>query len=172
MGLVALAPSSHAATINVAVDFTATGFSSGPSSLSGSFDAKFDPTHFYVEDANVISNFKIAGNAIDLPSSILFSYIPFVSATIGGSPLSSLVVQKGVDDFRLFVSLLGNAFTYSQDGVNKKFNTFNVTFNVSPIAATPIPASLVMLLTALGVLGGVVILRGRKAQSEAAMLAA
>jgi hypothetical protein len=168
LGLVALAPTSQAATVNLAVNFTATGFSSGPATITGSFDAMFDPTHVYVDDANVVSNFHIDNITIPTgPGDILFSYAPILGATIGGSALTSFVVQKGADDFRLIISLLGNAFTYSQVGLNKKPSTFDVTVNVSPIAATPIPASLVMLLTSLGVLGGVGYLRGRKAQPTA-----
>jgi hypothetical protein len=173
LGLVALAPTSQAATINLAVNFTATGFSSGPATITGSFDAMFDPTNVYVNDANVVSNFHINNITIPTgPGDILFSYAPILGATIGGSALTSFLVQKGADDFRLIISLLGNAFTYSQVGLNKKPNTFDVTVNISPIAATPIPASLVMLLTSLGALGGVGYLRGRKAQPKAAMLAA
>jgi hypothetical protein len=171
LGLVALAPASHAATINLAVSFTATGFGVGAPSntVTGSFDATFDPTSVYLEDANVISNFHV--NEITIPTNpgdVLFSYAPILGASIGGSALSSLIVQKGVDDFRLVISLLGNAFTYSQTGVNKRFSTFDVTLNVSPIAATPIPGSVLMLLTSLGALGGVGYLRGRKAQATLA----
>src|SRR3954471_1641903 len=126
LGLVALAPASHAAPVNLAVSFTATGFGTGAPAdpVTGSFHATFDTTGIYVEDPNVITNFHI--NNITIPSGagdVLFSYAPILGATIGGPALSSFFVQKGADDFRLVISLLGNAFTYSQVGVNKRFST-------------------------------------------------
>jgi len=173
VGLVALAPSGRAATINLAVSFTATGFSSGApvNPVTGSFHLSFDPTHVYVADSHAVTNLSLN---INFGDSVLFTYAPILGGSIGGAHLGALVVGKGTDDFRLVVSPLLHltAFTYSQIGLGKNYSTTHMTFNVVPISATPIPASLIMLLTALGALGGVGYLRGRKSQSGAAMLAA
>ena len=173
MGLVAMAPGSRAATINLAVSFTATGFAAGApvDPVTGSFHLSFDPTKIYVADSHAVTDLSLNINFSD---TLLFTYAPILGGSIGGANLGALVVGKGTDDFRLVVSPLLHltAFTYSQIGLGKNYSTTHMTFNVTPIAATPIPASLVMLLTALGTLGGAGYLRGRKAQAGTAMLAA
>jgi hypothetical protein len=171
IALVALAPGARAATINLAVTFSASNFSGSEpiNPVTGSFDVTLDPTHIYFEDKNVVTNFV---SNINFTGPINFSYVPLIGGSIGGEHLGSLGLQKNTDDFRLLFTLLGiNAFSYSQVGQNHVFTavTPNVTFTVT---ATPLPASLVMLLTALGALGGVGYMRGRKMAPQAAMLAA
>jgi hypothetical protein len=171
VGLLALAPASHAATINLAVTFNASNFTGNEpvNPVTGSFDVTFDPTHVYIGDKNVITNLVMNINFSD---TVNFSYIPFVGGSIGGTHLGSLGLQKNTDDFRLLFTLIGiDAFTYTQAGNTGIYTAFtpNVTFTVT---ATPLPASLVMLLTALGALGGVGYMRGRKMEPQVAMFAA
>jgi hypothetical protein len=171
LGMAAFAPASKAATINLDVSFTASNFPGlqPVDPVIGSFHIAFDPTQLYVENTAAITNMVLN---INFSGPVAFSYVPLVGGSIGGTHFSSLGVQSGTDDFRLLFSTIGiSAFTYSQVGQTRNFTavTPNITFTVT---ATPIPASLVMLLTALGALGGFAYMRGRKVQPQAAMLAA
>lgn len=179
VGLVALAPSSHAATVTYDVSFSANNFfgvgTPPVSSVSGGFEITFDPTQTYLNDGSVITNFTI-----DLPgfsASPVFSYTPalFGSGAIGGAPGGALGLQG--TDFNLGFTLAGLVTEFSYEALkNGHWRTYTALFPTVKIAAvtpatTPIPASLVMLLTALGLLGGVAYLR-RKVQPQAAMIAA
>jgi hypothetical protein len=174
LGVAAFAPSSQAATINLDVSFTASNFTGAQpvDPVIGSFHIAFDPTQVYIESTAAITNLVLN---INFSGPVAFSYVPFIGGSIGGTHLSSLGVQHGTDDFRLLFSTIGiSAFTYSQVGQTRNFTA--VTPNIAyTITATPLPASLVMLLTALTALtalGGVGYMRGRKVQPQAVMLAA
>jgi len=177
MGLVALAPSSHAATITLAVNFSATNFlgSATPpiKPVTGSFNLTFDPTQNYLNDTSAVSNFTI--NLPNFTDTVAFSYFgPFIGGSVGGLTNNSWGVKKNTDDFSIGFTLLAiTGFTYSTAGSNHVFAALFPQISIAAVApaTTPIPASLVMLLTALGTLGGAGYLRSRKAQAGAPLAA-
>jgi hypothetical protein len=187
LGLAAFAPSSQASTVTYDVTFSANKFLGGTPNLptelnskgkmvptlEGSFTISFDPTQGYHNNTTAITDFHI-----NIPSYsktlTAFSYTSFLFGTgaIGGGSHTAL---HGVD-FRIGFTLAGliNVLTFQELGSHghyKQYTALFPTFTVTP-ATAPIPASVLMMLTALGTLGGFGYLRGRKAQPEAVSLAA
>ena len=167
--LTAALPSAAAqgSTITSTIDFTATAFTTYGSGsppvdpVMGSVTVTYDPT---VSVTNETSGIHLNYLNINLGSPISFSYNAAVSGiTIGGLAFDANGYVYGIDDFIFSLSGLTDHsyylpsanLAYTQSGLNASFNTFNVSATVAPavVATTPIPASAVMLLTALGGLG-------------------
>jgi hypothetical protein len=183
LALAAFAPSSKAATVTYDVTFSASGSqfhsllggSSPVSAASGSFQITFDPSLHYNNNTMVISDFVInlaglSGHGVVEPVS--FNYTPnFLifgpSGTISGNGFSLGFTLGGlVSDISFSAKKNGHTRTWTA-----LFPQTTLSRVAAP-AATPIPASLMMMLTGLLGLGGVGFLRGRRSQTTAALLAA
>lgn len=164
--LAAQGAGAKAATISSVITFSATAFSGfgGTAPIDpvvGSFTITYDPN---------VSVTNVTGAAIKqhylnitLGSAIAFSYDANVKGlTIGGVTQGTNGYLWGTNDF--FFSLTGlteNSFyslspnlSYTQSDPNASFYTFNLSVTVGPATAvTPIPASALLFLTALGGLG-------------------
>ncbi|MDQ7246814.1 VPLPA-CTERM sorting domain-containing protein [Dongia sedimenti] len=154
------------------ISFSATGFNAGApiDPVVGSFTITYDPA---------VSVTNVTGAAIhqnylniNLGSAIAFSYNAAVQGlTIGGISQGANGFPWGSNDF--FFALTGlteNSFyslspnlSYTQSDPNAAYNTFNVSVTVAPAAVTPIPASALLFLTALGGLGFAGVKRRRTA---------
>ncbi len=185
LGLLALAPSSQAATVQYDVTFSANNFHADSflggtppiSSVNGSFRLTLDPTQGLFESTSAITNFTI-----DLPGftdTPVISYTPLFggSGTLGGSANGSLFLAFHAVDFSAVFTLAGQitALTYEvlKNGHWRSYTSLvSATVNVVPTTTTPIPASLVMLLTSIGALGGFGYLRNRKNGAAAVPAAA
>jgi hypothetical protein len=171
LSIVAFAPSSHAAPVYL-VTFTANNFNhGGPAQIDGQFNTNFDPFSppVFLNNQGAITNFQITSpSSITLPTNPFLSDIPGLIGQIGLTAFSPVVA--GHNEFNLIVTLLGSVFTYSQTGSAFVYRSTDVSFAVAQVAATPIPASLVMLLTAMGGLGvaGFVRRRGMSISASAA----
>jgi hypothetical protein len=166
-----VATAAKAATITETINFTARSFSSqtghaAPKDpVSGSFTFTLDDTKKYVDQSQGLS---FHGINIATAGPIVFSYDPSQDwFTIGAKGRSNQYVW-GTNDFQLSLFLhptpSGGFFGYSQTGINDSFETYRIAVATSSpssarspaiVAATPIPGSVAMLLTALAMLGGV-----------------
>lgn len=174
-----------AATVSYDVSFSANSFTGigtpniPGGTLSGAFQITFDPTLGYDNDTSVISNFSI-----NLPgfgsTPVGLSYTPFLSSGVIGGELgggdTAFNVTNGTSDFHIAFTLGGliSEITFSAVNTNGHARKYTAWFPQTTVtAATPIPASLVMMLTGLAAFGGFGYLRSRKAaQPEAVSLAA
>jgi hypothetical protein len=157
LGGMLLAQSAAAATITKVIDFTATDFTSSKGNVAapvptvtGSFTLTYEPGWSYTNETS-----GIAVNALNID----FSYAPQFG---GNTALNYLAFggngvygyTYGTNDFFFFFWLNGAPgaeFHYTQAGFNNAWNSFNVAVSIhDPVATTPIPASLLMLLTGLG----------------------
>jgi hypothetical protein len=170
-GWLVAAPQASATTV---VTFTATGLTDGNGnnapydSISGSFTIDFDPASSYsYTSGNVLSYSFSSTSSSGAPSfgfnrpisSILLNYNP-------GDPLQLVVDTILASNFSAFDFLFqfqpgstSGGFAYAQlvAGNPVPYGADHVTFTVTPpiaVATTPIPGSIVLLLTAVAGLGG------------------
>jgi hypothetical protein len=187
LGCFVLAESAAASTITTIVDFTASDFTSSSGSVpapispvTGSFTLTFDPDLDYSEESAGIALNNININVSGVP---LFSHFAGIynGVTIGMSPGGGAnSAQWGTNDFFLAFNIDGShypksvLFGYTQGGVNNFFTTYNVALTLTPpvVAATPIPGSVLLLLTALTAIGSVAFVRHRKVERFPAFAAA
>ena len=172
LALAAWTNGASASTITQTVDFSATNFTTIHGSpvptdpVTGSFKVTFDPSFGPTDDTT-----HIVVNSLNIPVDSTIGFTYYTNLQFGGiSYGTNGVISTGIEsDFALTFAedLSYGHLMYVRKGAADLFETFDVTFNISPVTATPIPASLVMLLTALGALGGAGYLRGRKAQLAA-----
>ena len=157
-----------AATVTKLITFTATDFSgSNPGAapvgtVTGSFTLTFDPALGQTNQTSGIVmnalniNFAYAPQFTHSPGSDLMAF--------GGNGVYGIVY--GTSDFFFAFWLNGrtdNQFHYTQAGINNSWHSYNVAVTISAPAVTPIPGSVIMMLTALGGLGGVGFMRRREA---------
>lgn len=181
IGSLLWAQSAAATTITQTITFAASDFASvsgnvpAPvSPVSGSFKLTFDPALIYT---NETSGILLNGIDIAVGGVPVFSYVPNFGdvVTIGMDLAGGSGVQWGTNDFFLLFSLTSNAplsvtFGYSQVGSDNFFTTNNVA--LTRVTQTPIPGSVLMLLTGLGAMGGVGFFRKRNAATSAVPAAA
>jgi hypothetical protein len=173
-----------AATITTTIGFTAHDFTAIYGSLpapvspvSGSFTLTFDPTLVYTNQTSgiVLNGIDIAADGVPA-----FSYVPHFSdvMTIGmilAGGADSLLL--GTNDFILGFNLtapnvpLNAWFGYSQLGLTDSY-FFTSHVAITQVNQTPIPGSVLMLLTGLGAIGGAGFLRKRNAAAGTAPAAA
>lgn len=185
LGCLLWAHSAAASTITKTIAFTATDFVSSSGNVaapvptvSGSFSMTFDPTLSYSTESTDILLNNININVSGTPIFTTQSIGPFFyGVTIGMGPDTS--VAWGTNDFFLLfnlqdtVSPFSALFGYSQAGINNFFSTNNVALTITPsVATTPIPGSVLLLLTGLGAMGGVGFLRKRNAAAGAELVSA
>ena len=167
-----------AGTITETVDFTATDFvpvgaggTPPVDPVTGTFSLNFDPTLDYTNDS---ANISVSSLNITLDSGDpKFNYdsVTHVLEIFTGSIPS--VVTGGTNSFYLAFVLNPSApspfFQYAQAGNNFSYiaNTTSVT-----LAATPIPGSIIMLLTALAAFGVIAVVRQRKTERTPSLAAA
>jgi hypothetical protein len=186
LGCLVWAQSAAAYTVTTTIDFTATDFVSNTgnvaapiTTVSGSFDLTFDPTKYYWDEpAGILLN----GINIGVTGAPMFDHFPGLlnGVTIGMSPGGGAAsAQLGTSDFFLAFSLIDNTapfsvlFGYGQAGINNFFTTYNVSLTMTPpVTQTPIPGSVLMLLTGLATMGGMAVIRRRNAAAAAPALAA
>ena len=164
--LAAQGADAKAATITSVISFSATAFNGfgGTAPIDpvlGSFTITYDPavTVTNVTGPAIHQNYL----NITLGSAIAFSYDATVQGlTIGGVTGGTNSFLWGTNDF--FFTLTGltaNSFyppsanlSYTQSDPNADFYALNLSVTVAPATAvTPLPASALLLLTALGGLG-------------------
>jgi hypothetical protein len=164
-----------ASTITETVSFVAKNFTSGlghasapTDPVTGSFTFTLDPTQTYTNETS-----GLVLNHVDVPvdSTLGFNGNPaFRTVQIGGvyADVNGIVTGMSNDfifDFSLDPADQFGFFMYTELGVNDYFKTEDVTVSFSPqLASTPLPGSVIMLLTALGALGGCGVLRAAKAK--------
>jgi hypothetical protein len=187
LALVSLAGQrAEAATITQAFDFVATKLTATNGNplprdrVAGSFTLTYDNTLSYTD---VSTGLKLKTLNLRTTAPVVFSYNPTEQElTVGGAGRANQYVW-GTDDFLLSLSVAGGGvsgslFGYSVAGINDSFQTYRILAHVattSPaqarvavVAATPLPGSVLLLLTALATLTGLAWLR---AQSRAALAA-
>ncbi len=170
----------EAATITQNLSFTASGFTAFNGTpvpkdpMRGSFRVTLDDTKSYTDATT-----GLYWNAINMSTlkPLVFSYDPNAKLlTLGANGHASQYIW-GTNDFTLSIYLSGpqpggSFFGYSLDGHNDSYETYNVAVSTqSPSAArnaqvatvTPLPGSVLMLLTALATLGGAAFMRRRRA---------
>lgn len=163
---VTLMPSvnANASTITSTIDFIAHGFpdhGAGPkpaNSVSGSFTVTYDPHQSYVNATG--PSIKVNNLSIPFDSPVGFNYTPGGTMTIGAGTNDVGSVQAGHNDFLLALTDLSEAsyglasFSFSQISPVAVFSANSVAAVVtSSVAATPIPASLPLFVSALGGFG-------------------
>jgi hypothetical protein len=173
----------RAATITQTINFSASGFSSQTGHkppkdpVTGSFTFTLDDTKKYTDQA---AGLKLGAMNIAVQGPAVFSYDPSQKLLIVGANGRANPYIWGTNDFSISVflkpSLNGGFFGYSQQGIHDSFETYRIALSASSptartaafvaTAVTPIPGSIVMLMTALGALG--VAARMRHKQSAAA----
>jgi hypothetical protein len=171
----------NAATISETIGFKAsrfTAFNGTPvpvNNVTGSFRFTLDDTKSYTDATS-----GLVLQSLNLPrlQPVVFSYDPQSKMlTLGANGHANQYVW-GTNDFALSVLLNGSQasgsfFGYSEQGLNDSFETYRVVTSVSSPAAlratvatvTPIPGSVLMLLTALGVLSVAAMVRPRTRHS-------
>lgn len=177
LGVVALAHNASAGTVTTTVTFSATNFvaesfGGGPAPVdpvSGSFSFTYDPSQSYSDSTDIVKNLL----NINLGSTLAFNYDPVAKrVTIGGELAGVTGVQFGSNDIYLRVDLFPGGIApyagYSQASVLDAFFTHDVTYTVATVAATPVPSSLLMLMTAFAGVGGASLLRKSRAGAAAA----
>jgi hypothetical protein len=180
LAVTAFAPASKAATITDDVTFSATGAqfhslfggSSPLSSVSGSFRITFDPTQSYSNDTSVISNFTISLPGHSAGETVSYNYTPSFlifgpSGTITGSGFNIGFTLAGLVSEITFSAL--------KNGHTRYWTAFLPTTTITQVVAptpTPVPPSLLLLLTGLLSLGGVGLMRNRHAATAAVPVAA
>jgi len=188
LGCFAWEQGAAASTITQTIDFTAsdivTLFGGPPapvSTVTGSVTITFDPTQIYNDEGSgiVLNNINI--NTGGFGGTPVFSYFtgPFTANQflIGMSLNGAGGSGSGSNDFILSLSydnpaLFPAYFSYVQDGSGYTYAAGTVAVTFSPaLAATPIPGSVLMLLTGLGAMGGVAFARPRKAEAIPAVAA-
>lgn len=169
----------EATTITETVSFTASGFSSEEGHkipkdpVNGSFTFTLDDKKKYTDQSKGLT-FKGINIAVTGP--VVFSYDPSQNwFTIGANGHSNQYIW-GTNDFSLSLfihpKVSGGFFGYSQNGIDDSFETYRIAVSASSastlvarnavlLATTPIPGSVLMLLTALGTLAGMTCLRER-----------
>jgi hypothetical protein len=160
----------EAGTITETVDFVASGTGGPQDPVTGSFTITYDPTLHYWNETGpdiVLNNLNIA-----LDSPLSFTYDPGSYLQVGGLAGWAIGLTYGANDFvlSLFPGFF-NSIAYSQVGETGAFYSSDITATYTPVgvATTPIPASLLLLLTALAGLSGVAFLRrGRMLRFAAA----
>jgi hypothetical protein len=145
-----------ASTITERVDFTARGSGGPVDPVIGSFTISYDPSLHYWNETGPDITLNSLNIAVDSPLS--FTYDPGSYLQVGGSAGSAIGYTWGANDFvlSLFPGFF-NVLAYSQVGQTTGFYSSDITATYTPVsvAATPIPGSVVMLVTALLGLGGV-----------------
>jgi hypothetical protein len=156
-----------ATTITQNFDFTATQFSAHDGSaipkdtISGAFTLTYDNAQSYTNASS-----GLVFSSINMPTMdpLVFSFNPAQKVlTVGANGQADQYVW-GTNDFLLSVVLgskgpSGGFFGYSLDGHHDSYETYHVAVNVS---TTPIPASVLMLMTGMAVLGGLGWMRARR----------
>jgi hypothetical protein len=180
VAIMALVSSAHAATITYDVTFSAPGTkfhslfggSAPVTSVNGSFQITFDPSLHYSNDTSVISNFLIDLPGHGTAETVSYNYTPnFLifgpSGTITGSGFSIGFTLAGLVSEITFSAL--------KNGHTHLWTAFLPTTSITQVVAptpTPVPPSLLMLLTGLLSLGGIGFLRNRHAAIAAVPVAA
>jgi hypothetical protein len=183
LGCLLWAQGAAANTITTTIDFTANDFTSASgnvpapiSTVSGSFTLTFDPTTEYWDETSGILLNGIDINVSGVPMFDHFAGL-FNGVTIGMSGGGGAAgAQWATNDFFLAFNLTDNSypfavlFGYTQAGINNFFTTYNVSLTMNPpVTQTPIPGSVLMLLTGLGAMGGVGFFRRRRAEPDSAL---
>jgi hypothetical protein len=173
LGSLLSAQCATAATITQSIDFTASDFTSVPgappppvSPVTGRFTLNFDPNLDYNNDTTDISasglNINLGGFGGDLAFNYnsLFRILEihtgnFVSVG-GGTNGLFLVLNYETNPY--FDAL----FVYAQEGHSFTYTAGTVSVAYSPsLTTTPIPSSVLMLLTGLAAMGGMSVFRRR-----------
>lgn len=191
IALLSLSGAATAATVNDYVTFSATGFSSFPTTVAvptdpvtGAFTITFDPTQSYSDPTTTGITLKTLN--IPLDSALAFTYSPtgpFAGElVVGGSNAgASAVIEPPLadNDFYLHIIKFSSSPTFQQlgytsscstgtcgyfytDGVNP---TGHGSVSVTPITAVPLPASLPLFGAALGIVGLLGLSRKRNASA-------
>jgi hypothetical protein len=189
LGSLSGAQSAAASTITQTIEFTAsnivTVFGGPPppvNPVTGSFTLTFDPAvDYWNESAGIILN-GININTGGFGGTPMFTYFAGGATQarqlfVGMSMNGAWSMGSGMNDFMLSLSyepvpFFPAEFLYAQEGFGYLFQAGSVSVTFTPpIAPTPIPASVVMLLTGLGSMGGLAYFRRRKAQGAASAAA-
>ena len=163
----ALVSHAEAATVTETVNFTADNFTSsgGPvpnAPVHGSITFRFDDTKEYLVDPNVVVSSSFDIPFTTSPSQLYFSLDrSFGETLIIISSVNVGTITSG-DGIELAFSPSTKLFNYVRDGFPGKFSSSDVAIQTS-VAATPLPASALMLLTGLAGVGGLVVFRQRQA---------
>jgi hypothetical protein len=190
LGCLLSAQGAAASTITHTIDFTASDFvttGGGPaapfSPVTGSLTLTFDPTLNYDDESSGITLDAINVNIGGLGGTPMFDYF------VGGGFARQLIIgmslngadglASGVNDFLLSVSYepvgwFPAQFFYGQAGSNYLYeaSTVSVDFTPLPVTQTPIPGSVLMLLTGLGAMGAMAVFRRRDGAANIALAAA
>ena len=147
----------EASTISETVDFTAKGSGGPVDPVIGSFNITYDPTLHYWNQTGPDITLNSLNIALDSPLS--FTYDPGSYLQVGGLAGSAIGYSWGSNDFVLNLFPSNPSYqllAYSQVGQSSGFYSFDVSATYTPlnVTATPIPASILMLGTALLALGG------------------
>jgi hypothetical protein len=190
--LLAATASAGAATVTDLVTFSATGFSSFPSTVAvptdpvtGSFTITFDPTQSYADPTTA----GISLNSLNIPldSALAFTYSPTGPQAgeliVGGSAEGANVVLIPPDagnDFYLHILNFATAPVFQQLGYTSSCSTgscgYFFTDGDNPaghgtvsVSAVPLPAAGWLLISGLAAMGGLVRRRlgDTRPQSEA-----
>jgi hypothetical protein len=151
-----------------ATTFVPEGLGSPPvDPVTGSFSFTYDPLQSYSGSTDVVLNLL----NINLGSTLAFNYDPVAKrVTIGGDQVGVTGIQSGSNDIYLRVDLFPGGIApyagYAQTSVLDSFFTHDVTYTVATVAATPVPSSVLMLMTAFAGLGGVGLLRRAESRSR------
>lgn len=181
LGFSLWAQSAAASTITQTIDFTAGdivtaggGLGAPVSPVSGRFTITFDPSLNYSDESSgIVMNFIDLNTTGWVPMFSYFTAPGLRQLSIGMSANGANGLGSGDNDFLLSLSyeqtpLFPATFAYAQDGFGSIFvaNTVSVTLTPPLVAATPIPGSVLMLLTGLGAMGGIGFLRKRNAMAS------
>jgi hypothetical protein len=173
LGLAIASPLAEAATITQTFDFVASNFTSQRGTVAvkdpmhGSFTLTLDNAKSYTD---VTSGLIWHTMNMSVVHPIVFSYDPHQKLlTVGANGHASQYIW-GTNDFTLSAYLgpqpSGAFFGYSLTGHNDSYETYNVQVSAAAvrtaaISATPLPGSILMLLTALAMLTGAGWMRAR-----------
>jgi hypothetical protein len=171
----------EAATITQDFSFAAakfTAFNGSPvpkDHVAGSFTLTYDNTQSYT---NASSGLKFKTLNLNTTAPLVFSYDPTQQElTVGAAGRANQYVW-GTNDFLLSLSVAGgqangSLFGYSVAGINDSFETYRILAHattsspaqarVAVFAATPLPGSMLMLMTVLATLTGLGWVRRRAA---------
>jgi hypothetical protein len=169
--LCVLPRAAEASTITETIDFTAKGSGGPVDPVTGSFTITYDPTLHYWNETGPDITLNSLNIALDSPLS--FSYDPGSYLQVGGLAGSAIGYSWGSNDFvlSLFPSYAPyNFLAYSQVGQTSGFYSSDVSATYTPVslATTPIPASVLMMGTALLALAGFGLARRQGLEAAAA----